>query len=123
MKSFRFISILALFMFSLTAVAYTPGSKPIRGTPKILEYGMEGPFYGFYLGNDLKGHVKTKLCEKENVCKEMIIKITPEVKAFLDGQEVPLAQFVMSKYQPVSLHFDTESHKLNRISWFSANFK
>ena len=123
MKTFRFFSFVALFIFSLAAVAYTPGSKPIRGTPKLLEYGMEGPFYGFYLGNDLKGHVKTKLCEKEDACKEVTVKITPDVKATLDGHDVPLAQFVMSKYQTVSLHFDTDTHKLARISWLSANFK
>ncbi|MDH5473107.1 MAG: hypothetical protein OEY87_06190 [Gammaproteobacteria bacterium] len=81
-----------------------------------MEFAEEGPFYGFYLGKDLNGHVKTKACE---TCQEKMFIITPDVKASLDGKPVPLSRFVMSKHVPSVLHFDMGTKKLSRIVWYT----
>jgi preprotein translocase subunit SecD len=108
----RVIILTLMMMLSTVAVASKSGMK-------VLETGMEGPFYGFYLGQDLRGHVKTKICKDDNNCKEHSIKITSDIRATLDGEEVSLSQFVMSKHQPAVLHFSTDTHKLVRITWIS----
>lgn len=117
MKSTKLLTMAMLILLPAIATAYTPGSKPLRGTAKVLETGIEGPFHGFYLGKDLNGHVKTKFCETELNCKEITYKITPDVKATLDGTEVPLSQFVMSSQQPSVVHINNDTGKPGRISW------
>jgi hypothetical protein len=107
--------IILTLMVLLPTVAAAAGKTGM----KVLETGMEGPFYGFYLGQDLKGQVKTKICTEDNKCKEHSIKITPDIRATLDGEEVSLSQFVMSKHQPAVLHFSTDTRKLVRITWIS----
>ena len=81
-----------------------------------LEFAEEGPFYGFYLGKNLEGHVKTKACE---TCTERMFIITPDVKATLNGKPVPLSRFVLSKHVPSVLHFDIKTKKLSRIVWYT----
>lgn len=114
---------LGLLLVPMLALAYTPGSKAPRGSGKVLESGMEGPFYDFSLGADLHGQVKTKVCASDTRCKEIIIKISPDVRATLDEQEVPLSLFVNSKQQPVSLHINNDTQKLGRIRWLSSHNK
>ena len=86
---------------------------------KVLESAMEGPFYDFNLGADLNGDVKTKECETELKCKNITVKITPDVRAILNGKEVPLGYFIKSSHQPSSLHFNNATKKLARITWIS----
>lgn len=105
----RIISVL------LFAIAFL-NAGPALAKQEQVEFAEEGPFYGFYLGNDLQGYVKTKTCE---TCKEKVIKITADAQAFLDGKQVSLNRFVMSKHVPSSLHFDIKTKKLSRILWFT----
>lgn len=79
-------------------------------------FSAEGPFYDFYLGNDLRGYVRTK--EDCKTCKEVTYRISPEVEAKLDGNIVPLRNFIMSGHQPSILHFDSKG-KLRQIVWYS----
>lgn len=85
--------------------------------PRIHGESAEGPFYDFYLSKDLNGYVRTKESPDCDGCKEYTIKITPDVKAVLDGEVVPLKKFILSKHQPSILHF--KNGKLDRIVWFS----
>ena len=105
----RIISVL------LFAIAFLNVGTALAKQEQV-DYAEEGPFYGFYLGKDLQGYVKTKACE---TCKETVIKITADARAFLDGKEVPLSRFIMSKHVPSSLHFDIKTKKLSRILWFT----
>ena len=83
---------------------------------KFLEGSVEGPFHAFYLGKDLTGFFKTRACD---TCKEIKIPLTADAKAFLDGKEVPLSRFVLSKHKPSALYFNKQEKKLSRIVWFT----
>lgn len=112
-----FVAIFMCLFLTVTHAATSTGSKTDRFKLKVLETGLEGPFYDFYLGKDLNGHIKMKECESKLNCKVVVYKITPDVIAILDGQEVPLSYFVMSNHQPSTLHISNETQKLARISW------
>ena len=83
---------------------------------KFLERSAEGPFHAFYLGKDLNGFVKTRACDD---CDEIKIPLTADANAYLDGNEVPLSQYVLSKHKPSVLYFNSQTKKLSRIVWFS----
>ena len=85
---------------------------------KYHEFADEGPFISIYLGKDLTGYVKSRMCKE---CKVITHKIHSEVKAFLDGKEVPLKTFVLTAHKPSVVHFSTESKKMTRIIWYSKN--
>jgi len=105
MKIFKAALLLIVMMSANNAVAV-----------KLLEFTDEGPVVAFYLGKDLTGYIKTKQCDS---CKVTTYKITPDVKAVLDGKEVPLSDFILSGHKPVGVHFSTETRKMTRIVWFS----
>ncbi len=113
MKIIKFISILPLLL--LMQVAIADGEK-ISDRMKTAEIPVEGPFYGFYLGPDLTGHVKSKDCAE---CKQNLFKITPDVMAFLDSKPVSLKQFVRTKLQPDTVFLYADTKKVKRISWVS----
>ena len=117
MKNFGKLLILTLLPIC-TATA-DPATSQRSEKMKVLESAMEGPFYDFNLGADLNGDVKTKECETELKCKNITVKITPDVRAILNGKEVPLGYFIKSSHQPSSLHFNNATKKLARITWIS----
>jgi len=79
-------------------------------------YTMEATVTVFHLGSDLNGYAKNRDCD---TCKERRFVITPDVKAHLDGKEVPLKHFVLSKHKPTFLVINKETNKLIRMNWFS----
>ena len=81
-----------------------------------IEYALEEQVSAFYLGKDLQGYVKTKACDQ---CKERTTRFNSKVKAFLDGKEVSLSQFVMSKHKPTGIYIDRNTHVVKRMTWFS----
>ena len=117
MKIFGKFLILVLLPLS-TAVADRANNQSPQKM-QVLETTMEGPFSDFSLSSDLNGSVKTEECETDIRCKNITVKITPDVRAILDGQEVPLGYFIKSSHQPSSLHFNNKTKKLARIIWFS----
>lgn len=106
MKTINILIIGLMMICNITTVA-------AEEDPRIHGYSAEGPFFDFYLGKDLNGHVRTKGCED---CKEVTIPISPSVKAHLNNKPVKLDRFILSKHQPSTLHFNREG-KLVRIDW------
>ena len=104
--------VLSIFLFAIVFLS----AGPALAKQEQVDYTEEGLFYGFYLGKDLQGYVKTKACK---TCKEKVIKITADARAFLDGKQVPLSRFVMSKHVPSSVHFYVKTKKLSKIVWFT----
>ena len=76
----------------------------------------EAPVTAFYLGKSLTGFVKSESCPG---CKEFTLKITPNIKAYKNGKEVPLSTFVLSKTKPNSLVFERTGGKFVAMKWFS----
>lgn len=107
MKIFK--TLLLLFILSVSSNTYAV---------KYLEYSDEGPFTAFYLGKDLTGYVKSKMCDN---CKVISHKITADAQAFLDGEQVPLRTFVLSGHKPSVVYFSAKDKKLTRIIWYSKN--
>jgi len=107
MKIFK--TVLLLFILSVSTNTYAVTYH---------EYSDEGPFIAFYLGKDLTGYAKSKMCES---CKLISHKITADAQAFLDGKQVPLKTFVLSGHKPSVLHFSTKDNKLTRIIWYRKN--
>lgn len=105
MKYFNTILLFALLVFVNNAIAV-----------KRIEYTDEGPVIAFHLSKDLTGYIKTRSCDS---CKVRMYKITPDVKAVLDGKEVPLSNFILSGHKPVGAHFSVETKKMTRIVWSS----
>lgn len=99
----------------LMTVFIMSAGKAIYAAEELM-YSHEGPFKSFYLGKDLEGFVKPVPCDG---CKEMTFKITPNVKAMLDDEIVPLKNFVMSKHKPSVLKFSKKTHQLVKIVWYS----
>lgn len=104
-------------LFRILVIAFLFfGQNANASKVKFLEYSAEGPFHAFYLSKDLTGFAKTRACDS---CKEITIKITPDVKAYLDGKEVPLKNFVLSKHKPSVLRFNNDTKKLIKIIWYT----
>lgn len=69
----------------------------------------------FNLTKNLSGFVNYKRCES---CKTEHYKITPDIKAYLNNEEVPLSNFINSRKKPDSLVFVIASGELAGLKWF-----
>ncbi|MDH5765171.1 MAG: hypothetical protein OEZ38_04065 [Gammaproteobacteria bacterium] len=107
------------FILSLIASVFMLSMNSANAAEELV-YSHEGPIDAFYLGKDLTGFVKTGKCYG---CKEMTFKITPEIKAELNGKPVPLSKFILSKHKPDCLKFSRKTNKLVKITWVSRNEK
>lgn len=83
---------------------------------EVQSYTMEATVTVFHLAKDLTGYAKNRECD---TCKEIRFAITPDVKAYLDGKEVPLSRFVLSKHKPTFLVINEKTNKLIGMKWFS----
>lgn len=106
------------YLISTLLAAFIITAGNLAGATEELVYSHEGPIKSFYLGKDLTGYVEPVKCHG---CEEMRFKVTPDVKAELDGKSVPLSHFILSKHKPSGLKFSKKTNELVRIVWFSSD--
>ena len=94
------------------------GSNAAMAEQTQIEYAYEDPIVAFHLARDLTGYIKIRIggCDS---CKVKMFKITPDVKAELDGKEVPLSNYISSAKKPTSAHFSIKTKKMTRLVWYS----
>ena len=82
----------------------------------INEEVIEGKPDTFFIGKTLEGSMRIKACDG---CKDLKLRITPRVKAFLEGKPVLLKDAAKRTDKPLVVFYDSKTKSVTRLHWFT----
>jgi len=82
----------------------------------LQEEAIEGEPETFFLGKDLHGAIRGKICDN---CPDIKLVITPKAEAYVGGKRVDLKVVEKSTQKPNLIFFDVKNNRVTRMYWQS----
>ena len=101
---------LAILFFVITHSAFAQQKVNIN------EEVIEGKPDTFFIGKTLEGAMRIKPCDS---CNDLKLRITPQVKAFLEGKPVLLKDAAKRADKPLVIFYDSKTKLVTRLHWFT----
>ncbi|MCW8855252.1 MAG: hypothetical protein OQK76_08980 [Gammaproteobacteria bacterium] len=100
------------------AILFFVMSAPLHAKDKvnINEEVIEGKPDTFFIGKTLEGTMRIKACDS---CDDLKLRITPDVKAFLEGKPVLLRDVAKRSDKPLVVFYDSKTKLVTKLHWFT----
>jgi hypothetical protein len=82
----------------------------------LQEEAIEGEPDTFFLGQELNGAIRNKICD---TCPEVKLVITPKAEAYVDRQPTDLKAMADSSKKPYLIFYDVKNNQVTRMYWQS----
>ena len=105
-------------MFAKLAVLFLIVITPVLAETNvnINEEVIEGKPDTLFIGKTLEGSMRIKACDS---CKVLKLRITPQVKAFLEGKPMLLKNAAKRTDKPLVIFYDSKTKLVTRLHWFT----
>jgi len=107
----NFVKLIRVFLLALPMLVVT--NAMAKG---LQEEAIEGEPETFFLGKDMHGAIRGKICDN---CPQIKLVITPKAEAYVDGKRVDLKTRAASSQKPNLIFFDVKNNRVTRMYWQS----